>query len=205
MEDLGKYLLSRREALGIDYPQIWDDIRIREEHIRLLETNRLFEIGPYGVVKAIVFNYARYLEADVNAVMAELKVMMPENTKKEFIPQRLVKEKKIMLSTNFLWMIGIMIFVAILGGILLHSYRQGWLKTPNFFAKEADSTKVETPVAEAMEQKPDSLRLKMRMLSETIPKTNTATDLAGKKAVPADTTDYIGNIMGNSPMNVPIH
>ncbi|HNQ44092.1 MAG TPA: helix-turn-helix domain-containing protein [Candidatus Cloacimonadota bacterium] len=205
MEDLGKYLLSRRESLGISYQRVWEDIRIREEHIKLLESNRLFEIGPYGVVKAIVFNYARCLEADINSVMAEFKVMMPEHTKKEFIPQRSIREKKILLSTNFLWTIGILIFVAILGGILLHSYRQGWLKTPDFFASTQDSTRVERKKADAIETKPDSLRMKMRILSETIPKSNTATDLTGKKAAPADTTDYIGNILNHSPLNVPIH
>ena len=204
MESLGKYLRELRLQRDLSYDQVWQDIRLAEQNIRALEVNRLFDVGNYGYVKAMVFNYARYLEADVDKVMAELKIMMPENTKKEFTPRKTLKESKIMLSTNFLWTVGILIFVAILGSILLYSYNQGWLQTPELFERHtevAESPEVKTDE----EQKPDSMRMRMRILSESIPQSNVTQDRKSTDSVPRDTTDYIGNILGKSPVNVRIN
>ena len=204
MESLGKYLRELRLQRDLSYDQVWQDIRLAEQNIRALEENRLFDIGNYGYVKAMVFNYARYLEADVDKVMAELKIMMPENTKKEFTPRKTLKESKIMLSTNFLWTVGILIFVAILGSILLYSYNQGWLQTPELFERHtevAESPELKTDE----EQKPDSMRMRMRILSESIPQSNVTQDRKSTDSVPRDTTDYIGNILGKSPVNVRIN
>lgn len=204
MESLGKYLRELRLQRDLSYDTVWQDIRLAEQNIRALEENRLFDIGNYGYVKAMIFNYARYLEADVDKVMAELKIMMPENTKKEFTPRKTLKESKIMLSTNFLWTVGILIFVAILGSILLYSYNQGWLQTPELFERHtevAESPEVKTDE----EQKPDSMRMRMRILSESIPQSNVTQDRKSTDSVPRDTTDYIGNILGKSPVNVRIN
>ena len=113
MESLGKHLLELRLKRGISYDTIWQDLRFSENQIKALEANKFFEIGEYGIVKAMIYNYARYLEADVSAVMAEFRIMMPEHTKKEFTPRKNLIEKKIMLSTNFLWTVGIVIFVSV--------------------------------------------------------------------------------------------
>jgi cytoskeletal protein RodZ len=204
MESLGKYLRELRLQRDLSYDTVWQDIRLAEQNIRALEENRLFDVGNYGYVKAMIFNYARYLEADVDKVMAELKIMMPENTKKEFTPRKTLKESKIMLSTNFLWTVGILIFVAILGSILLYSYNQGWLQTPELFERHtevAESPEVKTDE----EQKPDSMRMRMRILSESIPQSNVTQDRKSTDSVPRDTTDYIGNILGKSPVNVRIN
>ena len=204
MESLGKYLRELRLQRDLSYDTVWQDIRLAEQNIRALEENRLFDVGNYGYVKAMIFNYARYLEADVDKVMAELKIMMPENTKKEFTPRKTLKESKIMLSTNFLWTVGILIFVAILGSILLYSYNQGWLQTPELFERHtevAESPELKTDE----EQKPDSMRMRMRILSESIPQSNVTQDRKSTDSVPRDTTDYIGNILGKSPVNVRIN
>lgn len=204
MENLGKYLKDLRESRAIDYNQVYEDIRITQAQIEAMEENRLFDLGHYGFVKALIYNYARYLEADLDAVMREFMVMMPANTKKEFRPNNVVKEKKIMLSTNFLWTVGILVFVAILGSILFHSYRQGWLKAPDFFSKEAEAG----PVAQEEAEQPverDSLRMRMRILSESIPQSNVMMEEGHTSSSILDTTDYIGNILGRSPVNVPIN
>jgi cytoskeletal protein RodZ len=206
LESLGKYFLELRLKQDISYSKISRDILIREEMIRKIEENRFFELGDYGVAKAIVYNYANYLEADLEAVMKEFKVMMPEKVQDKFHPRAALKDKKIMLSTNFLWMVGIIIFAIILGSILIHASRQGWLKAPNFFgAHPADSTST-APIQPKVEDKPDTLRTRMRAMSEAIPRNEKSSSLAGKnKSVPADTTDYIGSILGASPLNVPLH
>ncbi|MCB5263158.1 MAG: helix-turn-helix domain-containing protein [Candidatus Cloacimonetes bacterium] len=204
MEDLGKYLLELRKERGISYSEIWGDIRISEAQIKAIEENRLRQMGNYGHVKALVYNYARYLEADLVLVMNEFKIMLPENTKKEFTPRRIIKEKKIMLSTNFLWTMGIIIFVMILGSILLHAYNQGWLHAPEFFKKDKPLLTEELQEKQR-DEKPDSLRLRMRALSESIPQSNVLEDKSLGRSSPADTTDYIGQILGDSPVNVQIN
>jgi cytoskeletal protein RodZ len=204
VESLGKYFLQLRQSRQIDYPQIWQELKITEQQIKALEQDRYFELGTYGFVKLLVYNYARYLEADLDLVMAEFRIMMPEHTKPEFTPRKNLKEKKILLSTNFLWTLGIVIFVAILGSILLHSYRQGWLNTPEFFKQDKPSKQSEAVVLEEKEE-PDSLRQRMRILSESIPQTNVAADLKHGDLFDADNTDYIGRILGESPVNVQIN
>ena len=61
MDNLGKFLHDQRETKGLSYSKIWNDIRIREEQVKLIENNRFCDLGVYGVAKAILFNYARYL------------------------------------------------------------------------------------------------------------------------------------------------
>lgn len=207
MEDLGKYLKQFREDKGIEYITVYSDIRLREEQVKLMEDNRFFELGPYGVVKAMVFNYARYLGADLDEVMRELKILVPEVTKSHHRPTRPKKQKKIMLSTNFLWGVGILAFVAILGGILFHAYTQGWLKTPEILKnREPDSllaAPAEVPEPEPLAQ--DSTRMRMRMLTlelNSTPKQETSKPNSASRTPKPDSTDYINTFMGDSPVNV---
>ncbi len=202
MENLGRYFLELRQTRGISYEKILDDIMIPQGKIQAIEDNRFYDLGNYGMVKVLVYNYARYLEADLAMVMAELKILMPETTKKDFVPHRTLKEKKIMLSTNFLWMVGIFVIAAILGSILLHSYKQGLLVAPDFFAKDAE--KQETSVTRDEPERPDSLRIRMRVLSETIPSNDFAGDQEKDRAF-HDNTDYLGEILGESVVNVGIN
>jgi len=207
MENLGLYLKQFREDQGIEYITVYSDIRLREEQVKLMEENRFFELGPYGVVKAMVFNYARYLGADLDAVMTELKVLVPEVTKSHHRPARPRKQKKIMLSTNFLWGIGILVFVAILGGILFHAYNQGWLKTPQILKSAATDSLIVVPAEppEPEQLAPDSTRLRMRQLTQELnapPKEEPVKPKAAVKAIKPDSTDYINSFMGDSPVNV---
>ena len=206
MENLGKYFLELRLQRGYNYQDIWKELRFPENQIKAIEENRFAELGPYGIAKAVVYNYARFLEADLDAVMNAFSYLMPENAKPEFKPATPVKEKKIMLSTNFMWLIGILLIIIILGSILWYAYNQNWLKMPDFFASnKTDSTAVMIK-EEKEETKPDTLRQRLRAISEAIPQTNNVPiPKSETKTVPPDTTDYIGNILGDSPVNVPIH
>jgi len=207
MENLGLYLKQFREEEGIEYITVYSDIRLREEQVKMMEENRFFELGPYGVVKATVFNYARYLGADLDEVMRELKILVPEVTKGHHRPTRPTKQKKIMLSTNFLWGIGILLVVVVLGGILIHANNQGWLKTPQILKSgEADSlivTPVEVPEPEPLAT--DSTRARMRALTQELntPKpVDPPKPKSTAKTVKPDSTDYINSFLGESPVNV---
>ncbi|HQM04002.1 MAG TPA: helix-turn-helix transcriptional regulator, partial [Candidatus Cloacimonas sp.] len=166
MENLGKYFLELRLQRGYNYQDIWKELRFPENQIKAIEENRFAELGPYGIAKAVVYNYARFLEADLDAVMNAFSYLMPENAKPEFKPATPVKEKKIMLSTNFMWLIGILLIIIILGSILWYAYNQNWLKMPDFFASnKTDSTAVISK-EEKEETKPDTLRQRLRAISE---------------------------------------
>jgi len=206
VESLGSHLHKLREDKGFTYKKVFEDLRLREDQIRLIEADRFPELGPYGLVKALVYRYARYLEADVEAVMNRFEELMPSHTHKLHSHIKHEKQKKIMLSTNFLWTIGIIIFILILASILWYAYRQDWLKTPDLFkASAADTTVVKQEAIQ--ESKPDSLRLKMRQLSESIAAQPESQPEQVDRSASAfrDSTDYLGSILGSSQINIPLH
>jgi cytoskeletal protein RodZ len=210
MEDLGAYLRKLREEKGISPDKVFDDLRLRPEQVRLIEENRFFELGPFGFAKAMVYKYAGYLEANLDEVMAEFRIMMPDHARTDGKVEKPAPKKKIMLSPNFLWLIGIILFVAILGAILWHAYRQGWLKTPDILKRSAaDTTVVEMPVLpeEEVQPKVDPMRERQKAVAVA------GTQQADKKAAPQtatgdavrDSTDHLGSLMGPSQVNVPLH
>ncbi len=206
MDNLGKFLHDQRETKGLSYSKIWNDIRIREEQVKLIENNRFCDLGVYGVAKAILFNYARYLELNTEEIIQEFHKTMPEFSTESYQPQSLDKGKSIMLSPNFLWMIGIVIFVVVLGVILWTAYRNGYLKTPEFSSK-SKSDSVMVKAQDEVSTEPDSLRNRMLKITETITKSENDNQRSSgtktKQISPVvDTTDYVGEQLGKSPINV---
>lgn len=206
MDDLGKYLKKLREDQELDYFMVYTDIRLKEEQVKIIEENRFFELGPHGMVKAIVFNYARYLGADLSAVKRELKVLIPEATHTLQRPKEDKKEKKILLSTNLLWALGIAVFVVILAGIVYHAYINGWLTPPPILKQSSDSLKT-TSVSPAEDiPLPDSSRLKMLELTKELNKEKKTEEKKGgnkqQDSKKTDNTDYIKNFMEDSPINL---
>ncbi|MBW6513502.1 MAG: helix-turn-helix domain-containing protein [Candidatus Syntrophosphaera sp.] len=206
MENLGAQLRKLREDKGLSYAKVQEDLLLRELQIRLMEDNRFSELGPSGLARAMVHKYAAYLEADLNEVMAELKVMLPERINKEFKPKKVVKEKKILLSPNFLWLIGIILFVVVLGTILWHAYTRGWLETPDIFKSSAADTTVVVS-KEHQEPKPDPMRDRQKQISEALGRQSSApvSNAIRETIAVQDSTDHLGQILGPSQVNVPLN
>lgn len=204
MENLGKYLKDLRGEKGLSRDEVFNEIRIHADVIQKIEENKLSSIGNYGLVKAVVYNYARFLDADLNLVMAEFNVMMPESIKKEFVPRRIIKADKILLSTNLFWSIGILIIVIILGSILFNAYTRGWLKSPEFFSKDKRKTEKVAEKTENEDDKPEEMRQRMLELNEKLPDGDATGDARQRKDVGSDNVDYLGNILGDSPINISI-
>lgn len=206
MENLGAYLQKLREDKGLGYKQVFHDLRLREDQVHLIEDNRFLELGTFGMARAIIQKYARYLDADMNAVVGELREILPEHISREFKPKKPVREKKILLSPNFFWTLGIILLVLVLASIVWYASRQGWLQMPEIFRKApADSTLVQ--IQETEPPRPDSLRDRMRQLS-TAPERKPANEAAGgdtSERTLRDSTDYIGEIIGPSSVNVPLN
>ncbi len=204
MEQLGSYLKELREGAVITIEQVYDETRIRKEQIQAIEEGSIRRLGDYGYARAIVSSYARYLNADQEMVMRGFDLCFPEDCKSGYQAPKLPKERKIMLSTNFLWMLVIVTLSLSLAFILFHSYNKGYLKTPEFFQRtNPDSVEVNTP---ALEAKPDSLRLRLLQIRESLPPENrNQSDPDGSGTIrrnTRDTTDYISLFMGDSPVNI---
>lgn len=202
MDNLGKYLKELREDKGLSQTDVFNKARIREEVLEKIEQNKLSDLGNYGFVKALVYNYARFLDADLDQVMTEFNVIMPPSIKKDFNPRRNITSNKIMLSTNFFWSLVILVIILVLGSILLNAYRNGWLKNPELFSK--DKPVKEKVVKEKPEEEPEEIR--QRMLELTKKKADAELDSTVKKKgnVDSDNADYLGNILGDSPINISI-
>ncbi|HOD60032.1 MAG TPA: helix-turn-helix transcriptional regulator [Candidatus Syntrophosphaera sp.] len=205
MEDLGAYLKELREEKNISFDQIYEDLHLREEQIQLMEENRFSELGYLGFARAMVYNYARYLEADLDEVMQKFNLLMPNNIKK-IEPENKENGKKILLSPNLFWIIGIILIVIVLGTILWHAYTSGWLQMPDLFkSNSSDTTSVEklTQQEEPIPQK-DPIRERQKALMDSITKTQTIQKDTVQKNQPShiDTMDIIGEIMGPSAMDI---
>lgn len=208
MENLGSHLQKLREEKGIDYQKVFEDLRLREDQLRLIEENRYFELGHFGFAKAMVHKYAGYLGADLDEVMAEFRVMVPENTKKQLVRSSGDKSGKIMLSPNLLWLLGIILFVVVLGAILWHANNQGWLKTPEFLRPAAADTTVASepklPAEEAKEPTVDPMREVQKEVTKAaaVQAADPAQPSQAARQAVQDSTDHIGELMGPSQVNV---
>lgn len=202
MDNLGKYLKELREAKGLTLQDVFNDTRIREEIVEKVEQNKLSDLGNYGFVKALVYSYARFLEADLDQVMAEFNVIMPSSIKKEFNPRQNIKSNKIMLSTNFFWSLAIIVIILVLGSILLNAYRNGWLKYPELFRKDKPAT--EKVIKEKPEEEPEEIRQRMLELTKKKADVDLASPVKKKGTIDSDNADHLGNILGDSPINISI-
>lgn len=205
MEDLGAYLKELREEKNINYNQIYEDLHLREEQVHLIEENRFSELGYLGFARAMVYNYARYLEADLDEVMQKFNLIMPNNIKK-IEPENQEGGKKILLSPNLFWIIGIILIVMVLGTILWHAYSSGWLQMPDLFkSNSSDTTSVEklTQQEEPIPKK-DPIRERQKALMDSITKAQPIQKVTVQKNQPShlDTMDIIEEIIGPSAMDI---
>jgi cytoskeletal protein RodZ len=77
MENLAKYFEELRIKRDLPYGKIWEDLRLPQDKIKLIESGDFEALGEYGIRKAMIYNYARYLEADLTAVMDEFNRLYP--------------------------------------------------------------------------------------------------------------------------------
>ncbi len=209
MDNLGAYLRSIREEKGITTEIVHNDIKISVEQIDAIENNQLSNLGNYGFARAMVYTYTRYLDANEKIAMNLFDTIWPPRTQAAFIPKTPIKEQKVLISINFIWLITIIIIVIVLGSIIWVSYSRGYLKRPFESLKlSQDSIKTESTV-EPKTEKPDTLRNRMLQIANAPVKQKQI----GSKNIEAnnkqnidiaDTTDYVNEFIFNtkeSPFN----
>lgn len=210
MESLNLYFKDLRHSRNLSLEQIWEDLRLPAEKITAIESGHWEALGEYGIRKAMLYNYARYLEADIYAVMTEFDQLFPPSSQSGPNVILVPKEKKILLSTNFIWMVAILLIVIILGSIVFAAYRNGFLESPKLFSKqEADTLRAIQPIKEEAEPAiADSTRTRMLALTQMLqpsPEEEKQKDEVHKAEIISDNTDYMGKFLGKNPMNVQIH
>jgi cytoskeletal protein RodZ len=211
MDNLGQYLRSRREEKNFTIESVHDEIKLSTEQITAIENNQLSKLGNYGFARAMVYTYIRYLDVDEKIAMNLFDLIWPSQKKANFTPKTPIKEKKMLISINFIWLISIILFVIILSSIIVISYRNGYLERPfSKLSQKPDSVKVQAAV-EPEDIKPDSLRERMLQLAatqtkpaKTDAKKAKPVSVRSKKARP-DTTDYVNDLIfqaNESPFNL---
>lgn len=210
MDSLGQYLRSIREKKALTIEAVFNEIKISQEQIEAIENNQLSDLGNYGIVRAMVYTYSRYLEADEKMVMHLFDMIWPPQNQSAFNPKTPIKEQKVLISINFIWLITIIIIVIFLGSIIWISYSRGYLKRPfDSIKKSNDSIRIESP-EETKIEKTDTLRNRMLQIANSPAKQKQKEEkkltdiLKGQKEMIADTTDYVNEFIFNtedSPFN----
>lgn len=210
MESLGQYLRSIREEQNLTIEYVRNEIKLTSEQISAIENNQLSKLGNYGFSRAMVYSYCRFLGADEKITMNLFDMLLPPQRQNNFVPQTPIKEKKLLISINFIWIVAIIIIIVILGSIIWISYSKGYLKRPfDNLKKNQDSTKVVIAAPKEID-KPDTLRQRMLRIANSSTKSKPVSPKTPKanviiqKQLNADTTDYVNDLIFNtedSPFN----
>lgn len=210
MENLGQYLKALREEKQISLEAVHNDLKLSVEQIEAIENNRLSLLGNYGFAKAMVYSYIRFLNADEQLAMNLFGLVWPAQKQSDFIPKKPIKEKKVLISTNFIWLIAIILIMIILGAIIWVSYSRGYLERPFEKLKAKPDTIVTVHLKEQQSDKPDTIRARMLKIarenrnSQTEPAESKTRETAKNKNALKDTTDYINEFIfqdKESPFN----
>jgi len=196
MENLGQYLRSIREEKNLSLEVVYNDIKLSVEQLSAIENNQLSKLGNYGFAKAMVYTYVRYLNADAKIAMNLFDMILPPQKKTVFNPQLPIKEKKVLISINFIWLIVIIFIVIALGSIIVVSYTKGYLKRPTENLKKTEDSIIIKPKLLKKSETPDTIRIRMLQIANQTSKSKPSADVSLKKARKvrkeiADTTDYV--------------
>jgi cytoskeletal protein RodZ len=210
MDNLGQYLKAIREEKNFSLESVHNELKLSIEQIEAIESNRLTVLGNYGFAKAMVYSYVRFLDADEKTAMSLFNQIWPSQKQTDFTPRKPIKEKKVLISTNFIWLIAIIVIVIILGAIIWVSYSRGYLERPFQKLKAKPDSIVTVRLNEQQPEKPDTLRARMlKIARETRSNQVKATDARSKastsiKNAIKDTTDYVNEVLfqdKESPFN----
>jgi cytoskeletal protein RodZ len=193
MQKIGSYLKQIREERKLSLKTINDKTKIRIDYLEDIENNTFKILDNYGVARVIVCSYGKALNAPEKEVLYLFDETYPHEHSHTFSPQKDIKEKKILISFNLLYIVGISALVLIITFSLINLYKNGSFGSPfrkNILVTEEpqqpDSLKA-TP--EVVEEKVDEKHEMMKQLVENNEKANVPVAVDQDKAV-FDNTDY---------------
>jgi cytoskeletal protein RodZ len=212
METIGSYLKTLREEQHLTFEELRHETRMSVQMLTDIEDNHLENIGGYGYARAIVYTVIRVLNADEEKALALFDASYPREKTTKFKPRKPIKENKILISTNFLYLLGILLLICILGFIVFKAY-QTYKQAPGIqntiFHRtkiKSDSVKVVPPTPIIV--KPDTVRMKLIQVKQkvtTTPVKPTPVKSKTKTTATADTTDYVNDLLfhnQDNPLNI---
>ncbi len=208
MESVGQYLKNFREKNNISLQQVHDITKIKDYLLLAIENNNFADLGGYGYAKAMILSYARAIGADEIAIISQYdKQTEKTKYKTTYKSETPVREKKLMLSTNLIYLVFLGIVITGLTLVVVYFYNQGMINF-NFFTKlTAKKENVSQPVKDSLKvpAKIDTVRIKQKQVlaqKQKKPKATPSTTVSDKAL--ADTSDYVNDLMfkkKNSPFN----
>jgi transcriptional regulator with XRE-family HTH domain len=107
-ESLGKYLKRERENRKLSLKEVSKQIKVREPFLRAVEEDRRDLLPSVTYVKGFLSAYAKYLGLDPNEVILRHEA---ESKGEPIIRPEVLRQKKMLWSPRYLWVIGGMIIV----------------------------------------------------------------------------------------------
>ncbi|HNX01233.1 MAG TPA: helix-turn-helix domain-containing protein [Candidatus Cloacimonadota bacterium] len=214
MDTIGSYLKSLREAQHLTLDELQHETRMNVQTLADIEDDHLENIGGYGYARAIVYTVIRALNADKKKALALFDDAFPKEQTAKFKPRTPIKENKILISTNFLYLLGILLLIVVLGIIVIKAY-QTYKQTPGatnsiFHRTKIKEDSVKTVPVHPVVVKPDTVRMKLIQVKKNVTNTPPATTtpkakVKAKSAALADTTDYVNDLLFHNqenPLNI---
>lgn len=82
MEEIGNLFLLTREAAGVSLKEVSEDLNIEEAILENIEDGKSGAFSDVFVLKDYVYNYAKYLGLDAEAIVDEFNEFIFESTSK---------------------------------------------------------------------------------------------------------------------------
>lgn len=122
IESIGAYLKSVRKHKKLSLEQISEATRIKVRLLNDIENDIFTNLGGLGYAKAMIVNYARFLDAD------QVKILELFNEKFSQKPihishDKSIQPKKIILHQNFFAFILLLVVIIILTSLVIYLYK----------------------------------------------------------------------------------
>ena len=197
---IGNFLKTERKKKALTLEQISADTKIKIRLLQDIENNTFANLGGLGYAKAMIMNYARYLDINEKKTMALLNQTFKIKQEYQRHDQS-IQPKKLVLPTNFFAFALLAFVIIILTFFIIHLFRTDTLTWPPFknIKQKVEVKKVEPKVEK--EIKPSKLdRIKQKSKENS-------TDLnlqINKKAL-SDTTDHLNEFLFKNKKNSPLN
>jgi cytoskeleton protein RodZ len=139
---VGAKLVAARKATQKNRKQAATDLCIREDYLKALENNDSANLPPSPYDLGFLRQYARYLELDVEPLVAEYKASRMLNFETNDLPHQHLEENAIWHSKWLLWALGGIALIILIAAWVLDGAQEAATAVP---AVEASTTVLPQP------------------------------------------------------------
>lgn len=123
MDNIGQYIASLREEKQVTIEELAEKTLIKPKLIELLENNEITKLGGYGIAKSFTATLVKSLGGSSAKANSILDNNYPEYREQTIESIKYAPQKTILISTNFIYMILVVIAVVILSLISYNTYK----------------------------------------------------------------------------------